>query len=69
MFDIVRGRMLSLSFIQRIFDWGGENGFGWTGRCRDWRTIAPQVSMSKKTWFQDKHQGTLANWVWHRLLS
>jgi len=32
--------MLSLCFIQRIFDWGEGSGFGWKGRWRGWRKIA-----------------------------
>ena len=42
---LVRGRVSSLSFVQRTFDWDGWNGFVWRGRCRDWGTIGPQVSM------------------------
>jgi len=42
-----RGEMSSLSFVQGTFDWGGGNGFGSRGRCRDWEIIAPQVSMLK----------------------
>ena len=42
---LVWGRMSSLSFVQRTFDWDGWNGFVWRGRCRDSGTIGPQVSM------------------------
>jgi len=31
----VRGRMSSLPFVQRTFDWDGWNGFVLRGRCRD----------------------------------
>jgi len=41
----VYGRISSLSFVQRTFDWDGWNGFFWRGRCRDWGTIGHQVSM------------------------
>jgi len=34
--------MTSLCFVQRIFDWGEGSGFGWRGRWRDWRKIAPK---------------------------
>jgi len=34
--------MSSLCFVQRIFDWGGGSGFGWRGRWRGWRIIAPK---------------------------
>jgi len=34
--------MSSLCFVQRIFDWGGGSGFGWRGKWRDWRKIAPK---------------------------
>jgi len=30
---------------QRTFDWDGWNGFVWRGRCRDWDTTGPQISM------------------------
>jgi len=44
--------MLSLSFVQTTFDWDGRNGFVWRGRCKDWGTIAPQVSASKNPDFK-----------------
>jgi len=34
--------MLSLCFVQSIFDWSEGSGFGWRGRWRDWRKIAPK---------------------------
>jgi len=34
--------MSSLCFVQKVFDWGGGSGFGWRGRWRDWRKIAPK---------------------------
>jgi len=34
--------MLSLCFVQRIFDLGEGSGCGWRGRWRDWRKIAPK---------------------------
>jgi len=34
--------MSSLCFVLRIFDWGEGSGFGWRGRWRDWRKIAPK---------------------------
>jgi len=37
------GRMSSLSFVQRTFDWDGWNGFVCRGGCRDWGAIGPQV--------------------------
>jgi len=55
-------------FVQRTFEWDGRNGFVWRGRCRDWGTIAPQVRLLKKPWFQDKHWSTLGHWIWPRLL-
>jgi len=42
---LVHGRMSSLSFVQRTFDWNGCNGFVWRGKCRDWGTTEPQVRM------------------------
>ena len=66
---LVCGRMSSLSFVQKTFDWGGGNIFVWRVRCRDWVTIAPQVSVLRKPWFKDKHWGSLAHWIWPRLLS
>jgi len=42
---LVSGRMSSLSFLQRTFDWDGWNGFVRRGRCRDWGTNGPQVSI------------------------
>ena len=47
---------------------GWQKWFVWRGRCREWGTMAPQVSVSKKPWFQDKLWGTLAHWIWPRLL-
>jgi len=45
--------MSSLCFVQRIFDWGEGSGFGWRGRWRDWRKIAPKyvkkALLSKQT--------------------
>jgi len=32
-------------------------------------TTAPNVSMLKKPWFQDKHWGASAHWIWPGLLS
>ena len=58
-----------LSFVLRTFDWDGTNGFVCRGRCRDWGAIAPQVSVLWKTWFHDKHRGTLAHWIWPIFLS
>jgi len=42
---LVCGRVSSLYFVQRTFDWDGWNGFVWRGRCRDQGTIGPQISM------------------------
>ena len=42
---LVCGRMSSLSFVQSTSEWDYWNGFVWRGRCRDWGTIGPQVSM------------------------
>jgi len=42
---LVCGRMSSISFVHRTFDWDGWNGFVWRGRCRDCGTNGPQVSM------------------------
>jgi len=38
-------------------------------KVKGWGTIAPQVSVLKNHWFQGKHWGTLAHWIWPRLLS
>jgi len=42
---LVCGRVSSLSFVQRTFDWDGWNVFFCRGRCRDWGAIGPQVGM------------------------
>ena len=42
---LVCGRVSSLSFMQRTFDWDGWNVFVWWGRCKDRGTIGPQISM------------------------
>ena len=49
---LVRGRMASLSFVQRAFDWDGGSNFRWSGRCGDWGTIAPPVSVLKSLNFE-----------------
>jgi len=33
------GGLSVLSFVPRTFDWGGENGLGWGGRCRAWKKL------------------------------
>ena len=63
---LVCRRMSSLSFVQKTFDW---DSFVWRGRCSDWGTIAPQVSVLTKSWCQDKRWGILVHWIWPRLLS
>ena len=61
-------RISSLSFVQTTF-WLGWRGNKWPWlrmegeKCRDWGAIAIQVSL-KKPWFQDKHGGSLAPWIW-----
>jgi len=65
---LVCGQLSYLCFVQRIFDWGERSGFGWRGRWRDWRKIAPKY-VKKKSWFQNKYWGTLTNWIWPILLS
>ena len=45
---LVRSQLSSLSFVQRTIYWDGGNGFVWRGRCRDWGTIATQISGLKK---------------------
>jgi len=42
--------MSSLSFVQKTFDWGGEMFLA--AKCRDWATIAPNVSMLKSPDFK-----------------
>jgi len=42
---LVCDRVSSLSFVKRTFDWDDWNGVVWRGRCRDWGTIGPQISM------------------------
>ena len=56
----------SLSFVQWTFEWDGGNGFVCREGCRKWGTIAPQVNVLAKHWFQDKHRGTSAYWIWPR---
>jgi len=34
--------MSSLCLVQSILDMGEGSGFGWRGRRRDWRKIAPK---------------------------
>jgi len=49
---LVWGQISSLSLVQRTFDWDGGIGFGWRGRCRDWGTIAAQISVLKEPDFK-----------------
>jgi len=44
--------MSSLFFFSRTLDWGGGNGFGSVGRCRDEGTIFSEVSMLKSPDFK-----------------
>jgi len=37
---------------QRALECDSGNGFVWRGRCREWGTIALQVSVLKKPWFK-----------------
>jgi len=39
--------MSSLFFVQRAFEWGWGNGFGWRGRCRDWGKLPPSKCLKK----------------------
>jgi len=34
--------MSSHCFVQRIFDWSEGSGFGWRGRWRNWKKVAPK---------------------------
>ena len=58
-----------LQYLFSLFNWDRGNDFVWGGRCKDWRAIAPQVGVSKNPWFQEKHRGILAHWIWPRFLS
>jgi len=61
--------MSTLSFVQMAYDRNGRNGLSGEEGVGNGGTMAPQVSVSKKPWFQDKLWGTLAHWIWPRLLS
>jgi len=50
--------MSPLSFAQRTFHCDGGNGFVRRGRCREWDTIALQVSVLKSPDFKT-NTGTL----------
>jgi len=45
---IIFASLPSISFLcSKYFDWDDGNSFVWRGRCRDWGTTAPQMSVLK----------------------
>jgi len=48
MFGSVPWNVIVSVLCQTTYDWGGEKGFGWRRKCRDWGTIASQVGYAIK---------------------